>query len=457
MNRRVVISGIGAVSGLGLSSAALWDALCAGRSALRPITRFDASGFPSRLGAQVANGPDGAAFSARDFVPKHYRKAVKVMARDIEIAVAAAKDAVEDAKLTTRATLPEESADPTTHRSDRMGCHIGAGLIAADADELAAALVTARRSPTSEDVDLQRWGGTAGNGNAGMMDNLTPLWLLKYLPNMLSCHVTILHGCEGPSNTITCAEASGLLSIGESMRVIRRGDADLCFSGGAESKLNYMGLLRMDFAKRLAPTSDETDGSNVVRPFDPASPGGLLGEGGGILILETLDAASARGARIHAEVLSVGAAHSGPPGAPGTPADHDAGCLYAIENSLEQARVKPEEIDAIVPLALGNVDTDAGEAGALRRVFGSNLKSIPLVTLAPALGGCVSGTGALQAAVAAMCVSRQMLPARIHAGQPPADLLAGPAPACSARLRHVLVCSGSQHGQHAAMVLRSVP
>ncbi len=452
MRQRVVITGIGAVCGLGLSARATWDALCAGRSALRPITRFDASGFPSRLGSEVgAAEPGGAAgFSAKDFVPKHYRKAVKVMARDIEIAVAAARDAVGDAGLTTRGTLVENATDPTTHRSERVGCHIGAGLIAADADELAAALATARAAPGGEDVDLTAWGGTAGHGVAGKMDNLTPLWLLKYLPNMLSCHVTILHGCEGPSNTITCAEASGLLSIGESTRVIRRGDADACFAGGAESKLNYMGLLRMDFARRLAHTGDATDGAAVVRPFDPASPGGLLGEGGGILILESLEAATARGAAVRAEVLSVGAAHSPPEGTPG---DHDSGCLDAVQNALEQARVRPEEIDAIVPMALGNPDGDAGEAGALRRVFGSRLKDIPLVTLSPQIGGCVSGTGALQAAVGALCIRHQRLPARLHAGTPAPDLQAAPAESRPARLRRLLVCSGSQHGQHAALVL----
>lgn len=450
MAPRVVITGIGIVSGLGLSAQATWEALCTGKSALRPIARFDASGFPSRLGSEVgASEPGGVgSFSAKDFVPKHYRKAVKVMARDIEIAVAAARDAVQDAGLVTRGTLPEDSADPTTHRSERVGCHIGAGLIAADAEELAAALTTSRVAG-KEDVDLKAWGGTGGNGLGGKMDNLTPLWLLKYLPNMLSCHVTILHGCEGPSNTITCAEASGLLSIGESLRVIRRGDADACFSGGAESKLNYMGLLRMDFAKRLAHTESETDGSHVVRPFDPASRGGLLGEGGGILILESLTAAAVRGAKPRVEVLSVGAAHSAPEGSGG----EDVGCRYAMENALEQAKVAASEIDAIVPMALGNPGSDAAEAGALRRVFGARLKEIPLVTLSPQLGGCVSGTGAIQAAVGALCVRHQRLPARLHAGSVAADLQAGAAPAREARLRRVLVCSGSQHGQHAAMVL----
>src|SRR5690606_630761 len=225
---------------------------------LAPITRFDASGFGCSLGGEIRD------FSARDYVPKGYRKAVKVMARDTEIAVGAAKLAVEDAGLVTRGVLADGDATPTTYPAGRMGCQIGAGLIAAEVDELAAALVTARREDGG--VDMKAWGGPHGGGGGGM-ENLTPLWLLKYLPNMLACHVTIIHGAEGPSNTITCAEASGLLSIGESMRVIERGAADACFSGGAESKINPMGLLRIDLAGRLAKSGCETDRSRIVRPY----------------------------------------------------------------------------------------------------------------------------------------------------------------------------------------------
>src|SRR5688572_645410 len=217
MDRQVVITGLGAVSALGMGVGPLWEGLCAGRSALKRITRFDPSGFPCRLAGEAT-----AFASARDQVPKSYRKAVKVMARDIELAVAAAKGAVEDAGLTTRGTLPEDSTDPTTYPPSRMGCHIGAGLIAAETDELTMALVTS--TDTSGKFDPKAWGNAAGG--QGALNNLQPLWLLKYLPNMLACHVTIIHGAEGPSNTITCAEASGLLSIGESVRVIQRGDAD---------------------------------------------------------------------------------------------------------------------------------------------------------------------------------------------------------------------------------------
>ncbi len=291
------------------------------------------------------------------------------------------------------------------------------------------------------------------------MDNLPPLWLLKYLPNMLACHVTILHGAEGPSNTITCAEASGLLSIGESVRVIERDAADLCFSGGVESRLTFLGFHRMIVAGRLAPTGDATDGSTLVRPYDRGAPGQLLGEGGGILVLEEKSSAKKRGARIYAEVAGFGAAQSGRAsahtGIGPDAAGADEGLMFAVERALEDAGVGPADIDAVVPHGAGIRAIDAGEAGALRAVFGDHLANTPLVTVTPAIGDCMAGASALGAAVGARCLHGQKLPARLHAGRCPDDLQAGPAPARDAELRHVLVCTSALGGQNAALVLRA--
>jgi 3-oxoacyl-[acyl-carrier-protein] synthase II len=457
MDRRIVITGLGAVSGFGVGISPLWEGLLSGRSALRRISLFDPSGFRCRLAAE-ASGFSGA----KDFVPKGYRKAVKVMARDIELAVAAAKLAVEDAGLVTRGTLPEGSTDPTTYASPRMGCHIGAGLIAAETNELTLAMATANAATAAGGdrpaIDLRAWGNA--DGGSGAMNNLPPLWLLKYLPNMLACHVTIIHGAEGPSNTITCAEASGLLSIGESVRVIERGDADLCFSGGAEAPINYMRLLRMDITRRLAATGDEADGSAFVRPYDAKGAGGLLGEGGGILVLEALETAQKRSARAYAEIVGFGAAHSGPPrdGWTGTDRglDVDEGLQFAIENALDDAGIKADEIDAIVPHAAGIPAYDSGEAGALRAVFGNRLAEIPLITLTPSIGDCLAGSGGLAVAVAAKCLSEQYLPARLHGGAPASGLQAGPTTAHRATLRHILVATGALGGQNAALILRSL-
>lgn len=455
--------------GVGVES--LWDGLLAGETRLERITRFDPSGFPCRLAGEVRN------FSAKDHVPRHYRKAVKVMARDIELAVVAAKCAVEDARLSTKG-CPRDgndqndsahergdglAGDPPTYAPRRVGCHIGAGLIAAELDELTAALATA--VDERAEFSLTRWGDAEGGG--GAMGNLPPLWLLKYLPNMLACHVTILHDAQGPSNTITCAEASGLLSIGESVRVIERDDADLCFSGSAENKVTPMGLLRMDFARRLAHTGDEadshdgpdahptdgfspTDGSRFVRPFDPDAPGGLLGEAGGIVMLELERTARAREARIYANISGFGAGH-----APRSddPVERSRGLRHAIERAIANAGITSAEIDAILPHASGAVACDAEEAAALRSVFGDRLGEIPLITLTPSLGDTMAGFGSVAVCVAAKCLHHQTLPARRHAGRCVPGLNAGPAQTRDAKLRHVLVCTNSLGGQNAAVVL----
>jgi 3-oxoacyl-[acyl-carrier-protein] synthase II len=453
--RRVVITGIGAISSFGLGADALFDGLVSGRSGIRPITRFDPGGYDCRLAGEVGE------FSAKDHVPKSYRKAVKVMARDVELAIGAAKNAVEDAGIATRGMVTEGQAAAMTYPSERVGCHIGAGLIAAETDELSAALVTARAGEASE-FSLRSWGtatGIDGTPGAGAMNNLPPLWMLKYLPNMLACHVTIIHGCEGPSNTITCAEASGLLSIGESLRVIERDDADLCFSGGAESKVNLMGLLRMHFAGRLAPSGDATDGSTLVKPFDATSKGSIVGEGGGILLLEDYEKAKARGAKMHAEVVGFGAAHSQPiewaANAPSSPVAVDEGLQYAIENALDDAGLTPGDIDAIVPHGAGVPWMDTAEQGALQEVFGDKLKDIPVVAVTPATGSCNAGMGGILAVVAAMCIRRQEVPAQINAGKP-AGIRAGARPSEKKPLKHVLACTGSLGGQNAAVILRRV-
>ncbi|MCU0688217.1 MAG: hypothetical protein MUE97_00515 [Phycisphaerales bacterium] len=436
--RSVVVTGVGAVSALGIGADALWEGLCAGNSGVRPISRFDASGFASRLAGEV---PD-AGFSIRDFVPKHYRKATKVMARDIELAVAAAKEASERAGLTTRAHLEEGATEGTTYPTGRVGCHIGAGLIAADSDELGAALATAVVDEGgTKRVDLATWGRSG-------MDNLTPLWMLKYLPNMLACHVTIIHGCEGPSNTITCAEASGLLCIGESTRVIERGDAEACFAGSAECKVNLMGLLRMQYAGRAGPTGEHTDGRTFVRPFDAQAPGGAVGEGGGIVVLESEQSAAARGATVIARIAGIGAGHS-PRQITGDTGDD--GFLAAIENATSDAGLKPADIDAVVVLGTGVPSVDGGEGGALRTFFGG--QTPPIVTIGPNVGNCAAGSGGLLAVVGAMMIQRQMIPARLHASTPMPGIDAGPAPARQANLRNVLVASSSQGGQNAAVIM----
>lgn len=447
MSRDVVITGIGTVCALGAGVDALWEGMLEGRTGLGPIDAFDPAGFRARLGGEVKE------FSARSVVPKHYRKAVKVMARDTELAVGAALLAARDAGMVTRAD-GEDAA--LTYPGERVGCQIGAGLIAAETSELAAAAATAVDAGGRFSDRL--WGDVTDAGGEGGMNNLQPLWMLKYLPNMLACHVTIINGCEGPSNTITCGEASGLLSIGESLRVIQRGAADACLTGGAESKLNYMGMMRLELAGMLADTGESGEAKSFVRPFDPDAPGTLVGEGGGVLVLEDGAMARERGAGAYARVLGFGAAHGSPPfgamglglGENGEPGD---GLQFAIENALDDAGVTPDQVDAIVPAGLGVAKADRDEALALARVFGDRLAQIPLVTASPNIGACVAGHGALQAAIGALCVRDQRLPARLQGGRAAPGLDADTAKSRHAEIRCVLVCTPSLSGQNAAILL----
>ena len=437
MNQQVVITGVGAVTGFGYGAAALWQGLLEGRSTLRRIEAFDPAAFRCQVASEVRD------FNVRDHVPKHYRKATKVMARDIELAVGAAKAAIEDARLVTRGT--DDGATPT-YPANRVGCQIGAGLIAAEVPELAAALATA--APNGR-FSYDAWGESG-------MTNLTPLWLLKYLPNMLACHVTIIHDARGPSNTITCAEASALLSIGESRSVIERGDADVCFSGGAESKINLMGVLRMDKLGRLAHVQvapgEPVEGDTIVRPYATDARGSILGEAGGIVMMESRRAAQARGARIYAEAVGFGAGHSPHSDDPEVRGE---GLAAAIENALEDAGLGIDDIDAISPRGTGCPSVDAEEASALRRVFGARLSSLPLITTAPNIGDTVASSGGVNTCVAALALHHQTLPARLNAGRCPPDLQAHACPASNARLGRVLVCTGALGGQNAALILQS--
>jgi len=394
-SRRVAITGIGPVTPAGLGAEQFWHELLAGKKHVESIALFDATKFPSSIGGQLHD------FSARKFVPKSYRKSVKVMARDIEIAVAAADLAVRDAGLATRAS---EGREPT-YESSRLGCNIGAGLISTDLDELGSAVVTA---VTDGKFDFKLW------GQAGM-NNLTPLWLLKYLPNMLACHVTIIHGAEGPSNTITCGSASGILSIFEASRLIADGGADAVLAGGAESKLNPMGLLRQQLLGRLC-TSRNDSPADACRPFDADHDGTVIGEGGALLVLEDLDKARGRGAKIYAELVGFGAACD-PAGV--NVRKRTAGSLdLAVGKALNEAGIGPEQLDLIVAQGTAVPDEDDAEQAAWYKVLGEHAARIPTAALTGAIGSTFAGHGSLSVAVAAMALRDQVIPPTVNYEKP---------------------------------------
>ena len=430
--RRVAITGLGVVTAAGLGAPALWDALIGARPCVREISLFDPAKFPCRAAGQLDD------FSARPFLPKTYRKAVKVMARDTEIAVVAADLAFRDAAIVTRGIDP----DHVDVDSKRLGCNIGAGLIAGELDELGRAVNTA---VIGGKLDLKLW------GREGML-NLTPLWLLKYLPNMPACHVTIIHGAEGPSNNITCGEASGHLSVGEAARWIARGGADVVVAGGAESKVNPVGLLRQGLLKRLAEGGNDSPAS-ACRPFDAAAIGTVIGEGGGLLILEDLDRARARSARIYAELVGFGAACD-PEGFDVT-TPSAGGLDLAVERALADAGITAEKVGLIVAHGTGVPGEDAREAEAWHRALGDRAAAVPATAVTGAIGCLFAGAGGVALSVAAMALREQQVPATVNFSVPAdgcrLDLSGRARPA---EIDYVATGAFAVGGQSAACVLK---
>ncbi len=445
MARRVVITGLGPVSGLGIGIDPTWQAMLDGESKIRPLAAFDPSNFDCRIGAEV-----DADFSVRNFVPKTYRKATKVMARDIELAVAAADLAARDAGLRTKGTDPD--AEPS-YPSPRVGAHIGAGLIAAQLEELTAALVQAREEADGN-FSMAKWGSEG-------MTHLTPLWLLKYLPNMLACHVTIIHDTQGPSNTVTCGEASALLSVGESLRVIQRDAADMCFCGGGDSKINPMGYLRQHYAGLLN-ARDNDKPQQAVRPFDQDAAGTVCGEGGGIVCLESYDTHKARandGARqAYAEIVGFGASQSVNRETQNlTPDAEGRGIRLAIERALGEAGVSPDQVDLVVPFGLGTPAYDQAEAAAYRAVFGDHLKNVAFAPVKSLAGSCAAGVGGLDVAAAAKILGEQKLPPIINCDNPLDGMeQAATREGKDADLQYALVVNTAVGGQNAALLLKRV-
>lgn len=394
--RRVVITGLGVATPVGLGVDAFWDALIQKRCGIGTIRTFDASGLSCRIGGEL---PD---FSFADYIPKSYRKSAKVMARDIVIAIISAYHAVKHANLTTRCLIDRaEAPAPPNVDSTRFGANIGAGLICADLDELAGALATAADGGR---FSLAKWGAEG-------MHNLTPLWLLKFLPNMLACHVTIVHDAQAPSNTITCAEASSHLAIGEAFRTIARGDADVCICGGAESKINPMSIARPILWKRLNVTDNDRP-AEASRPFSASRRGMVAAEGGGLVILESLEHARARGARILAELAGFGASAntqswSGP--------DATGGAMArAMVAAIKDAGVQAEAVDLAVPFGSGTPEHDAAEMAAWNHVLGDRMGSIPSFTTRGTVGNCGAGAGALDFSAAVMAVQCRTVPPSLN-------------------------------------------
>jgi len=432
VDRQAVITGIGVTSSAGTGTEEFWKTLLEGGACLTANSIFDPAGFPCRAAGQIEG------LSARKVVPKSYRKAVKVMARDIEVAVVAADLAFKDAGIVTRADAEKEMSIPP----GRLGCNVGAGLICCELDELGQA---AKTSVTNGKFDLGTWGHSG-------MNNLTPLWLLKYLPNMLSCHVTIIHGAEGPSNCITCGATSGILSVAESARWIARDAADAAVAGGAEAKLTPLGVLRQSLLGRLATDSNDRPES-ACRPFDATHSGTVMGEGGGLLIVENAERAKSRGAKIYAEIAGFGAACD--PGGINVTEPNCGSLDLAVSKAVTDAGLTPGDIDLIVTQGTGVPGEDRLESEAWEKVFGDAICDIPAMAITGTTGSLFAGQSGVTLAAGVLAMWNQTIPPTVNFNTPHDGCRLSLASEPRERnIKYAVIAAFSVGGQSAACVLK---
>jgi 3-oxoacyl-[acyl-carrier-protein] synthase II len=430
----VVITGFGAISPLGLTVGDMWSGLCAGRCGIGEITAFDPVGFSCKLAGQV---PD---FKIQQYVPRSYRKAIKLMSRDIELAVIAADEALRSSGLITKGTSEEKvNVDPT-----RVAINLGAGLISCDLVELAPAVA---ESISNGKFDIRKWGKDG-------LEMVTPLWLLKYLPNMSACHIGIIHDIQGPSNTITCAEAAAHLAIGEATQIIARGGSDIALAGGVEAKVNPIIMIRQCLLQR-ATSENNDDPSSACRPFDAAAKGSVFGEAAGMVVLETIENAQKREAKIYAEIAGVGHSNNINPAYENLEPD-GKGIQIAIEKAMADAQIQPEDLDLIIPHGTGIAADDLAEAIGIEAALGEAVTKTAVWPTKSMLSNTGAASGALDVIAAVCAMSEGKIPAAKNCDRK--------ADSCNlnivkqlqqAKIRYALCCSYTYGGQTAALVLKN--
>ena len=430
---RVVITGLGAITSLGLTVSDMWAGLCAGRCGIGQIRAFDPVGFRCKLAGEV---PD---YKIRQYVPKSRRKSVKLMSRDIELAIIAANEALTGSGLVTKGINPES----VNINPERMAINLGAGLISCDLVELAPAVAA---SVTDGKFDIHKWGKDG-------LELVTPLWLLKYLPNMLACHIGIIHDIQGPSNTITCAEASAHLAIGEAAQIIARGDAVYALAGGAEAKVNPIVMIRQCLLKRaISDYGSEPDAA--CRPFDADAKGSVFGEGAGIVVLERIENAESRGAKIYAEVAGVGASNNINPSYVHLE-PNARGTQIAIEKALTDAKIEPKDLDMIIPHGTGEPGDDLAEAKAIEAALGEAAAKTATLPTKSMLSNTGAASGALDVIAAVCAMTAGRIPAAKNCDRKTDGCnLNIVKQAQETNIKYALCCSYTYGGQTAAVVLK---
>jgi len=429
--RRVVISGIGVVAPNGIGRQAFWDGCIDGHSGIGPIRSFDASNHPIRVAGEVHN------FDPEPFIPQRFRKSVKVMGRAARFGIGAAGLAVADSGLELT------NSDPT-----RFGVVMGTGLVPMDLGELAPLL--ARACQEDGEFDPTRLPDPNRTDSP-----LFPLWLLKYLPNMVAAHISMAFNCQGPNNTVVTACVAGTQAVGEAFRLVSRGDADVMLAGGADSRIDPLMLLAYTALGTLSKRADLAP-EERSRPFDRLRDGFVISEGAAVLVLEEYERAKARNATIYAEVLGWGSTFDAY--SVTKPDPEGRGGARAITAALTEAKVDHRDVGYINAHGTSTKLNDAMETAAVKRVFGEMAKNVQLSSIKSMIGHSIGASGAIEAAALAMSLHTQVYPPTINLKNPdPAcDLDYIPNTAREGRVHYGLSTSFGFGGQNGALVMAAV-
>jgi 3-oxoacyl-[acyl-carrier-protein] synthase II len=426
MNRRVVITGLGIVSALGEGHDAFWGALREGKSGIATYSNPQVRSKPWCWGGEVKG------FDATKHIRPKQKKLTKVMSRDIQLAMVASKFAMEDARLLT----------DETDRS-RIGISLGASLINNDLDELSGSF---EASSEGGRLNPSRFGAEG-------MAALTPLWMLKYLPNMPACHISIGYELQGPSNTLTTEGASGLQAIGEGFHIIRRGSADCMVVGGVDSKINAIGISKYELLDFLPKSPSGDNPEDFFHPFNDSLSGFLPGEASAILILEEREYARRRKATIYGEILGFGTA----PLYDYLPqeAKDVEGRLLSMESALRQAALTSEDLDFLVAHGLGIQKADACEREAINRLISKTNPGLPVTFFKHLTGYVASASGAMETIAASLAMKNKWLPPvyrrKGHGGE--INFIQEPQVLKSAKPLRALINAASLVGQAASLVI----
>ena len=420
LSRRAVITGLGVISPLGLELSSFWNALREGRSGVRRLQVHDPGALPVRFGGEVVG------FDPRTFLDKKDRKRLSIMAPPFQFVAAASKLALEHAQLDS------EKINPT-----RFGIVFGSSTVPHELKDLGPA-ATLSADHERENINLKKWGEKG-------LPLVPPMWMLSHIPNMHACHVSIIQNTQGPINTITQSDVAGLITLGEAWRYLQCGRADLVLAGAGDSTLTTINFIRHCLISPLSQRNEEPE--KASRPFDKNRDGWVLGEGAGVLLVESLEHATKRGAPILAELAGFAATFDR--GRTGT------GLARAIVQAMQQANISAADIDHISAQGNSSPWADAFESRAITKAFGTDGGGPPVLAVKSYVGHLGAAGSPVELAASILAMKEGSLPATLNYETPdpacPINVARHPK---TVRTPYFLKIAFTEMGQCAVAVLR---